>query len=125
MFQDDYIMRQIETITKALARVIFHKEEDTTEVIDQDGNLSGSNLLLYRLKRMLHDGRVNEAENLLYEAIEQNPQDEYFKTALAFYDELKNWNDEKLKKCNYSREEIYDGLAHINRTWNASHPKGE
>ena len=62
MFADDYIMRQIEGLSRMLARVLFDRDMESEELhLDEDGTLSGSDVLAYRLKKLLHERRINEA----------------------------------------------------------------
>ena len=83
MFADDYIMRQIEGLSRMLARVLFDRDMESEELhLDEDGTLSGSDVLAYRLKKLLHERKINEAENLLFETLEASPLPSYGRTAL-------------------------------------------
>ena len=88
MFESDYIMRQIEAMSRVLGEMLFQKDNESgkIEVFDEQGYISGGNLLLYRLKKMILEKKVNEAENLLFDTIEQDPSEDYLKTAVVFYD---------------------------------------
>ena len=70
MFQQDFILREIEGLTRFLAKTIFHKDVDRGEIIDAAGNVSGDGLFLHMLLRMVSEGRINDAENLLHERLE-------------------------------------------------------
>lgn len=116
MIADDYIMRQIEGLSRMLARVIFSREMESEEIhLDEDGSLSGADVLAYRLKKLLHERKINEAENLLFETLEASPLPVYGQTALDFYRELSALSDEELAACDFSREEIADGLREVSR----------
>jgi hypothetical protein len=116
MFADDYIMRQIEGLSRMLARVLFDRDMESEELhLDEDGTLSGSDVLAYRLKKLLHERKINEAENLLFETLEASPLPSYGRTALDFYREISTLSDEELAAADFSREEIADGLREVQR----------
>ena len=118
MYQNDYIMRQIELLSRGLAKVLFHKDLETEEeILDEQGGVSGGGLLAYTVKKLLLEKKINEAENLLFETIEEDPQEEYLKTALLFYDQLRQMSDEALEEADFSREEIAQGLQEIQRLY--------
>lgn len=116
-YADDYIMRQIELGIRGMAKVLFGKEDTIDLVSIEQDTVSQEGLLLHLLKKLLYKKKVNEAENLLFETIEQDPQISYLKTALAFYEELQSWSDEELQAGDFSRQEIADGLKAINRLY--------
>ena len=116
MYQNDYIMRQIELLSRGLAKVLFHKDMETeTEILDEQGGVSGGGLLAYTVKKLLLEKKINEAENLLFETIEEDPQEDYLKTALFFYDQLRQMSDEELEEASFTREEIAEGLREIQK----------
>lgn len=110
MYQNDYILREIEGLTRFLGKILFHKQQETEEIIDEQNLVSGTGLFRHTLFRMLSEGEVNEAENLLHERLEAEPRREYLQLALDFYAELGKWSEEELIRCGFSREEIRDGL---------------
>ena len=70
MYQQDWILRQIEMLARMLAKLLFHK--DTTEYPELDAEeYMQTNLLHQDLLRLIRQGRLNEAENLLFEQLEQ------------------------------------------------------
>lgn len=115
MFQSDYIMREIEGLTRMLAKTIFHKDLNTREIIDEQLSVSGTDLLLQALLRMVSEGRVNDAENLLHEHLAREPRPEYLAVAVRFYAHLDGMSDEELARCDFSRGEIAQGLADVRR----------
>ena len=57
----------------------------------------------------VYAGKINEAENLLYE--EMVPGDmEYLEMALAFYAYLNCFEDDVLHRYHYTRDEIKEGM---------------
>ncbi len=118
IFNNDYIMRQIEEMTRAIARVVFNKETDNGEIFDEYGIISEENFMFYMLNNMLSEKRINEAENIIFELIEENKSKENLKIALWFYNKLQKLSDEELYENNFSREEIAEGLGSIKKIYN-------
>lgn len=113
MFTDDYIMRQIEGLSRCLAKVLFDRDEDDYQVVDSEGRFSDSDFFGYQLRRRLREGQINEAENLLFETVEREPRRDYLLIALQFYAELQAMTDEQLEKGGFSRAEIAEGIADL------------
>ena len=89
MFENDYILKQIEMSTKFLAKLIFGKESPEYKLqYDEIANAKPIDLLCLTLRRMIDEGEINEAENLLYENIEREARAEYLEIAIDFYDRL-------------------------------------
>ncbi len=117
MFENDYILREIHNLTRILGEVFFQKEFPTEEIIDEAGTLSESGFLRYRLKALLYEKKINEAENLLFETLTQSPTAENLQTALIFYKDLQAMSDGALAECNFSKEEIAAGLRDVRRLY--------
>ncbi|MGN0351497.1 MAG: DUF6483 family protein [Roseburia sp.] len=107
MFEQDYIMRAIKDIAKMLAKIIFNKEakSDVSELLEMEAEQE----TLEKLRHMIDEGEINEAENLLFELTEES-ENSGLPIALAFYSYLNEKDDEFLLENNYSRKEIMDGL---------------
>ena len=114
-YYNDFLMRQISDLSRFLAKALFLKSTKSVELFDEEGNLLESGLLLRRLKTMIGEGEINEAEDLLFEKLEESGAPEYENVALLFYEELQKLDDETLKQANYSREEILEGLEAIQK----------
>ncbi|MBQ9937617.1 MAG: hypothetical protein IJO86_04735 [Oscillospiraceae bacterium] len=112
--KNDYIMDMIEDFGEFLVNLknkSSHKEEISS--VSHDASLGEAGLVGLMLKRMCLEGKVNEAENLLFDTIYEHPEEEYFFVANDFYKELLNMSDDWLLKNNFSREEIGDGMKEI------------
>lgn len=120
MMQKDYIMREIEGLTRLLANTLFQKDLERESMIDESFTVSGDGYLLYTLYNMISDGKINEAENLLFDEIEREPRREYLEIAAQFYSRLASMGDAALASCNFSREEMLEGLAEIKRIYNVT-----
>lgn len=110
MIEDkDYIMRLIHETVRTLIRLIWNRDMDKEE----DGAVSFALLQRYQeLAKMIDDGQVNAAENLLLD--ELDPDDpEYFEMALRFYEKLGGKSEEFLAAHDYSQQEVIDGLKSV------------
>ena len=118
MYQQDWLMRQIAVFAQAIARVIFGKQTPVYEVRD-DLNREHSDAIHQELTAMLREGRVNDAENLLFDSVNVNDINDLC-VALDFYDRLNKWNNDDLEEHGFSREEIQEGLDEIMELFGAS-----
>lgn len=109
MFQQDYIMRQIEMFARTLALLVFRKEETAYELREEEAETQKGRL--YRLLRQLtEEGKINEAEDRLFEALD--PEDlSLLEIAIDFYMRLNAMEEEEMERAGYSREEIQQGLT--------------
>ena len=64
------------------------------------------------LIHMVDNGKINEAENLLFDEIKKD-ENKSFETALYFYDYLNTLSDSFLEEHNYSREEVKEGVQSL------------
>ncbi len=118
MFENDYILKQIEMSTKFLAKLIFGKESPEYKLqYDEIANAKPIDLLCLTLRRMIDEGEINEAENLLYENIEREARAEYLEIAIDFYDRLSKLSADRLDECDFSRAEIFEGLENVKRIY--------
>lgn len=116
MFQNDYILREIENLSRFLARTIFHKEA-ALELIDEQGYITEGGALYQRLRALLEENKICEAEDLLFNEFEQLPQQQRMEVALQFYQDVQMLSDEQLESANFSRQEILDGLEAVHRAY--------
>jgi len=120
MITRDYLMEEAERLTKLIAAVVFqkHMEEELSGVVY---SIPQDEMLLGDLRRMNQNGKINEAENLLFERILINPTSQNFLTAGIFYRELSQLSDDELSQAQFSRQEIMDGLQSIERIAQSFH----
>lgn len=109
-FQDDWILRQIEIITRYVAQLVFNKTHVEYELPVSD-MMTETDLLHIELDRMIREGRIGEAEDLLFESIEFS--DRYIELAVDFYSRLNSLTDDELQNAGFSRDEIYEGYIEI------------
>lgn len=110
-FEKDYIMRLIHGIALVLARLLLGKQ------MEQEGEIASAFSREAAkedeaLRRMIDEGKINEAEEILFEILENATWEDKQKAALAlsFYDHVNEKEDEFLEKSDFSREEIVEGL---------------
>lgn len=108
MFQNDYIMRQISALVQFLSMLLFGKTVPLYEKLDEQNPTQGD-LLHDALIRLLEHNRINEAENLLFEYLDEGMSG-MLNVVLDFYHRLNILSDEQLAKAEFSRDEIDTGL---------------
>lgn len=110
MFEEDYIMRQIREMVRMLLKLLFQMdlEEDSEELLRG----TKENEVLRELMEMVDDGRINEAENRVYELCEDGEMAN-LKVMLLFYDYLNGKSDEYLEECEFSREELKEDMRDL------------
>lgn len=110
MFEEDYIMRTIKEMVRALLKFLFGVDTDApTEALLEEKQ---SRAVWEELKKSIDDGNINEAENALYFFIDSGDKDA-LKTALLFYSYVNEKEDAYLEENNYTREEIKTGLQDV------------
>ena len=69
-----------------------------------------------KLRDLVDAGEINEAENQLYENLDENDT-EHLEMALTFYMYLNQLDDDTLFMANYSREEIVEGINSVSASF--------
>lgn len=109
--KNDFVMRQIRDMVRMLAKIVLGR--DTIEYEDnEDMKFSEMSHIYTDLIRMVDEGKINEAENLLFDEINKD-QNKSFEMALRFYDYLNSLSDVYLEENNYSREEVKEGVQNL------------
>ena len=113
MYQQDWLMRQIEAFVYAVCKQIFNR--DTAEYIPGAVEENADADLLHReLLRLLEACDFCAAENLLYREFVPGSE-ALLQVAADFYRRLNEFSDEALLRGNFSREEIEEGLRDLVR----------
>lgn len=113
-YHQDWLMRQIEAISAMLAYMLTGKKPQYVTVAEKQQTLSDTNLLYAKLRALVAQGQICEAENLLFAAMEAADA-EVPDAAAQFYADINQLSDEELEERNFSREEIMDGLKYVCR----------
>ena len=69
MVENDYVMRIIHEMVRTLIKLLFGIDEVKEEELNFEAQESGD--LYRRLRQMAKDGKINEAENLLSDVLDE------------------------------------------------------
>lgn len=123
-YEKDYIMRLIHGIALVLARLLLgrqmEEEGEISSVLGREEKEKNDYLL-----KMIDEGQINEAEEILFDLLENTAWDDKQKAILAicFYDHVNEKEDEFLEKAGFSREEIISGLEDAMKAVNMEIPE--
>lgn len=110
-YEKDYIMRQIKMLGQLLAHLLLHSDKVKYE-LPAKAPYTQMDLFYQELCGLLSQGRINEAENRLYEKLD--PSDiRYLRIAIDFYLQLNERDDAYLEAHDFTRTEIEEGLKQI------------
>ena len=115
-YQDDYVMRTISDLVRAIARLALGKNEINYALPDTEDKYSDTDRIYRKLRDLVDAGEINEAENQLYENLDENDT-EHLEMALTFYMYLNQLDDDTLFMANYSREEIVEGINSVSASF--------
>ena len=110
MFEQDYVMRLIKEMVRAILKLLFNidTESPTVELLENKEEQE----TLENLLDMVDVGEINEAENRLYD-LTSNTDVNSLEIALLFYSYLNDKTDDFLEVNNFSRDEIKLGLENV------------
>ena len=118
-YQDDYAMRTITDLVRAIARLALGKEDISYELSQNPEDDRGPEALYRRITAMAEAGDINGAENCLYEELDTDDMG-YLEMGLAFYMFINQFSDEFLYGASYSREEVVDGINSLSAQFDSS-----
>ena len=107
-FEQDYIMRCIHEMVRFILKMLFNIDdinqcEEKTQMKMREHS---------KLMSMASEGKINEAENYLYDCIDSNDKN-WLIIGIRFYNLLNEFDDIFLEKHDYSRQEVHDGLIRL------------
>ena len=107
MFEQDYIMRLIKEMVRAVLKMLLgiDTQNPSIEMLETQE----SQQVVGKLMDLVDEGRICEAENQIYEIMEEEGQDG-LGIAMMFYSYLNDKSDQFLQDHNFSRDEIVSGL---------------
>lgn len=110
MFEQDYIMRMIKELVRAILKLLFNIETEspTAELLEAKEEKA----ILESLLDMVDDGKINEAENRLCD-LNDSGDISTSKISLLFYSYLNDKTDDFLISNDFSRDEIKSGLEKV------------
>lgn len=109
--EQDYIMRMIKEMVRVLFSLMLGKTYISVEE-EKKNKAEVSGMRLPDYLGMVDEGKVNEAENILLDGIDYSDR-ESIRMVAVFYQYLSEKDEEFLQKCNYSKEEILDGMKQL------------
>ncbi len=118
-FKQDWMERQIENLGKTLVGFILGKKglEGLSEKYEEafsQGTID-EDILERQLKKLVEDGEICKAEDLLFVSLEENPTPQKIVVGLNFYATLDKLDKNFLKEHNFTEEEISDGIKEIKK----------
>lgn len=109
--QQDWLMRQIEVMTIAIARMLFGKGGRDYDLKEELGQTRSAGLHR-RLTGLLKKGQLNEAENLLFFELDETDRT-MLAAAIDFYRQANAMSDEELEAQGFTRTELWEGLGDV------------
>ena len=115
VFENDWMMRQISSMTKMLRMMFFHKasEEITAEEELKDEE---TKVYYHTIDQLIQEDNYAQAMNYLVEHFTDKNL-EYLKTALAFFDYVNAKEDSELRAHGYSKDQLYSDLNFITKQY--------
>lgn len=118
-FKQDWMERQIENLGKTLVGFILGKKglEGLSEKYEEAFSQStiDEDILERQLKKLVEDGEICKAEDLLFASLEENSTPQKIVVGLNFYATLDKLDKNFLKEHNFTEEEISDGIKEIKK----------
>lgn len=110
MFEQDYVMRLIKEMVRAILKLLFNidTESPTVDLLENREEKEA----LENLLDMVDAGKINEVENKLFDLTDDATVND-LKIALLFYSYLNDKTDDFLETNDFSREEIKSGLENV------------
>ena len=109
-------MRVIRDMVRFISTMAFGRTDLMVDIDAankaESGSVPPSTLVYADMLKLLEQGDINGAEDMLYEKLDTSDSG-YLEAGLAFYHKLTDISDDELEAQNYSREEIMDGLREL------------
>ena len=69
-YQDDYVMRTISDLVRAIARLVLGKSDIDYDLPEDEDKYTDLDRVYKRLKDLVDEGNINDAENLLTDELD-------------------------------------------------------
>ena len=109
--EKDYLMRIIKELVRVLFSLMLGKQYKSVE-LPKKNKYEISGKALEEFEKMVDEGFINEAENILLENIDYTQKEEVL-TAILFYQYIAEKDSDFLTEHNYSKEEALDGIKRL------------
>lgn len=113
-YENDYLMRMIKQVARAIASFALGKDLPPYELPDEKDEYTLSDHLYEQLIQLANEGKFNEAEDLLFENIDSGVGD-IFHLGMNFYLYINEFSNDQLEDNGYSREEVVEGIKDFAR----------
>lgn len=107
----DWLMRQIESMAIAIAQLFFGKGEKEYDLKEEVGQKQAEELKR-QLRGMLDNGRLGEAEDLLFDRLDAADKS-ILAVAIDFYQQANTLSDDELEAQGFARMELWEGLGEV------------
>ena len=111
--QDDHMIRNIQDVGRLIAKLLLHEQQPNYTLPENEADYTDAD------KLFAEEGKINEAENELYEGMVEENVD-YLELALTFYLYLNDMDGDFLDDNGYSREEVLEGMKDLASDWGVS-----
>lgn len=74
-YQDDYVMRTISDLVRAIARLVLGKSDIDYDLPEDEDKYTDLDRVYKRLKDLVDEGNINDAENLLTDELDTDSLD--------------------------------------------------
>lgn len=109
--EKDYIMRIIKEMVRVLFSLMLGKQYKSVE-LPEENKYEVSGKSLEEFEKMVDEGFINEAENILLENIDYTKKEESL-AAILFYQYISEKDSGFLTEHNYSKEEALEGIKKL------------
>ena len=109
--EKDYIMRIIKEMVRVLFSLMLGKQYRSVE-LPEENKYEVSGKALEEFEKMVDEGFINEAENILLENIDYTQKEEVL-ALILFYQYIGEKDSDFLTEHNYSKEEALDGIKRL------------
>ena len=103
-------MRLVHEMARVLAKILFNIDSETVSE-ELESRIEETDIL-EQLLDMIDNGQINEAENKLYDMLDEGIPN-CIEIAILFYSYLNDKTDEFLMENEYSRGEVKDGIETV------------
>lgn len=109
MYHQDWLMRQIEAFVAFLIYMLTGEKDGQEQYVTQ---VLSTDDLFKIIRELIAQKQICKAEDMLFDRADGKDPNALH-VSLYFYQSINQWSDSELTACNFSREEIMDGLKEI------------
>ena len=108
MLRDDFDLRLTNELIETYLKIAYGIKPGCW--LDAEKGLLQENTLYPKLKQMINDGNINDAEDILYEYANPINPDIF---GLFFYYDLNRMADAELEAADFTRDEVKEGVQEL------------